>query len=427
MRQTTEDLLREYPLVREDEGITAGYDNIRPSLQSPIRMDDLSLYTDFPRHTLRYEDDIDKHLEELVAGKHSGANDIDNHTEPIVRETHKLVSALPHNIYNSKEGETYQRLLTSLINKLVTQFEQLKAENAQLARQSQSLQDQVAELKLQIAQLRRQHLDEVKRARQTQLAASETAAKYRHEIDLLRTKLIKYKGLYDEQARLSALPLLKPQSSPRPALPPKLPQSAASNLPSVRYDNDELKKTIKQILADLQVPRPDEPKPRVDQPTSKASTEPPKDSSANSEVDVASFEKLIKDLINTIGKTPITNTTKENQAVAQMHSATHTRTTDYDSAPHEDKKLEVVVNCFFRDMKDANAEKQDATTDPKEVAEAPLQKVADEPIMATEVIKKDKPKCKQCHSQDVVECTEDLGSASTSDTVNLMGEYKWII
>ncbi len=37
----------------------------------------------------------DKNLEELVAGKHSGANDIDSSTEPIVRETHKLVSALP--------------------------------------------------------------------------------------------------------------------------------------------------------------------------------------------------------------------------------------------------------------------------------------------------------------------------------------------
>lgn len=426
MRQTTEDLLREYPLVREDEGITAGYDDIRPLPHSPVQINDLSLYTDFPRHTRQYEDEIDKHLEELVAGRHSGVDDIGDYTEPIVRETHKLVSALPHNIYNSKEGETYQRLLTSSINKLVTQFEQLKAENAQLARQSQYLQDQVAELKLQVAQLRRQHHDEENRAQQTQLAASETAAKYRQEIDLLRTKLIKYKRLYDEQARLNVLPLSRSQPAPRPALPPKAPQSAASNLPSVRYDNDELRNTIKQILAEL-VPQPEEPKPRADEATSKAPTEPRKDLSAGSNADVASCERLIKDLVSTIRKNQTTNTTQENQTVSPTHPTTHTKAAKHESAPQEDRKLEVVVNCFFKDIKDANVQKQDATADPKEVADAPLEKVADGPNVATEVIKKDKPRCKQCHSEDVVECTEDLGSAPASDTVNLMGEYKWTI
>lgn len=112
-------------------------------------------------------------------------------TELIIRETHKLVSTLPAAITGSKEGETYQKLLTSSINKLVKQFESVKRE---LAGKKRELMDKKRELASKDR--------EVKNIKLHQASAETKLGQFqRDNSELLRIKLIKYRNLYTESQK----------------------------------------------------------------------------------------------------------------------------------------------------------------------------------------------------------------------------------
>ncbi|CAK7901458.1 hypothetical protein CAAN1_23S01046 [[Candida] anglica] len=166
---------------------------------SPIKykssFDDLSIYSDFNKEN----DTIDKELKKYI-GKTSVLEE-ENKTELIIQETHYLVNNVPSNIMNNKEGENYQKLLASSINKLVKQLEITKIENNELKKKQENisnLKDQVYKLENNLKDFRNTNENLRKQLNERIIKTNQNVSSNK-ECELLRKKLIKYKNLYDEK------------------------------------------------------------------------------------------------------------------------------------------------------------------------------------------------------------------------------------
>lgn len=161
------------------------------------------------------EHNIDKFLDRL---NRADLFDGGDNTEPIIRETHKLIKNVPRSITSSKEGEMYSKLLTSSIHKLISSYEAVRRENRDhenvgsenrvlaeknttLANDNRRLRDKIAEVNQENSRLR----DAVEQAnRRAKQVVPQQNSQYKRENELLREKLIKYKQLAEVRQQENA-------------------------------------------------------------------------------------------------------------------------------------------------------------------------------------------------------------------------------
>lgn len=121
-------------------------------------------------------------------------------TELLIKETHKLINTVPDSITSSKEGEAYQKLLTTSINKLIKQVETMKRDLDKRDSEVKSSRIQLSNLEMKMGLYQRENNDLKKELNQAK-RRSVTPQTDTRENDLLRTKLIKYRNLYTEAER----------------------------------------------------------------------------------------------------------------------------------------------------------------------------------------------------------------------------------
>lgn len=121
-------------------------------------------------------------------------------TELLIKETHKLINTVPPSITSSKEGEAYQKMLTTSINKLIKQVESMKRDLENRDNEAKNHRIQLSNLEMKMGLYQRENSDLKKELNQVK-KRSVTPQNESRENDLLRTKLIKYRNLYTEVDR----------------------------------------------------------------------------------------------------------------------------------------------------------------------------------------------------------------------------------
>ncbi|CAH2355508.1 hypothetical protein CLIB1423_27S01178 [[Candida] railenensis] len=386
MIESTEDLLNEYPRMRDVINFTDDNEEIQFNkdigrLNRRSKIDDLTVFSDFNDNVT--SDSIDREIENLLKdsnvparNKRDSLNFDDDlgsdKTELIIRETHKLINSIPHGVFSSTQGENYQNLLTSSINKLVAQLEEVKMENRRLRNERAELsahgKDQVAKLNEQVIkfELENRQLKSQLKIKENEASAKSLASD--KERNLLRSKLIKYKQLYDNKVKEERSNQLKEHS--------KVEEN------KVKMDDDSLKELVLKIIRENESKQGavkkesehDEDKEnQISEPNEKLS-------SATSKVasEIASLISAVESKKRKVKFTELNEEVKlDPPAVEQSHER---------SEPAAD----IVLKC---------------------VIEYPSESV--------------KGKCNQCNSEEVLPKERFIDSGS--DTVNLMGEYKWTI
>lgn len=121
-------------------------------------------------------------------------------TELLIKETHKLINTVPSSITSSKEGEAYQKILATSINKLIKQVEDMKRDLERKDTEVKNSRIQVSNLEMKLSL--HQKLNSDLKRENTQLRRRPSGSqKDSRENELLRTKLIKYRNLYTEVNR----------------------------------------------------------------------------------------------------------------------------------------------------------------------------------------------------------------------------------
>ncbi|CUM57618.1 unnamed protein product [Debaryomyces tyrocola] len=121
-------------------------------------------------------------------------------TELLIKETHKLINTVPASITSSKEGEAYQKMLTTSLNKLIKQVESMKRDLENRDNEAKNHRTQLSNLEMKVGLYQRENSDLKKELSQVK-KRSVTPQNDSRENDLLRTKLIKYRNLYTEADR----------------------------------------------------------------------------------------------------------------------------------------------------------------------------------------------------------------------------------
>ena len=144
-------------------------------------------------------DDVDEEIQKILdsTSVKKATNDVEEQdkSELLIRETHKLVNSLPISTTSNKEGEIYQSLLTSSINKLIEQYEKTKSLSKLKTKEARNLKEQVKNLESNVEILRQENMDYKREISRLRSGTNEDSKK---EKELLRTKLIKYKNLVTE-------------------------------------------------------------------------------------------------------------------------------------------------------------------------------------------------------------------------------------
>lgn len=119
-------------------------------------------------------------------------------TDLLIRETHNLINDVPSSIMATKEGEEYQKTISILINKLVRKCESLTVENDRL--KSNDQKPVIDQLKSRVEALTKSnelHKNDLQEQNEDFLKMLNESNSLKHENELLRSKLIKYKNLYE--------------------------------------------------------------------------------------------------------------------------------------------------------------------------------------------------------------------------------------
>ena len=80
-------------------------------------------------------------------------------TELLIKETHKLINTVPASITSSKEGEAYQKMLTTSINKLIKQVESMKRDLENRDNEAKSHRIQLSNLEMKMGLYQRENND----------------------------------------------------------------------------------------------------------------------------------------------------------------------------------------------------------------------------------------------------------------------------
>lgn len=162
---------------------------------------------------------------------------LDEKTEFIIKETHKVISKLPNSILGNKQSEKYSKVLNSLINQLIKSLDTYKEKNKVLKHQNEKIQNKLhiqnnfdskfksenSILKKEIEMIQKKKFDlnslncknqdlekeitllkknnenlqkELSMLKKEHVMAQPFDSQLLKENNLLRSKLIKYKDLY---------------------------------------------------------------------------------------------------------------------------------------------------------------------------------------------------------------------------------------
>lgn len=122
----------------------------------------------------------------------------------LIENTHKLIKLIPTNISSSAEFENYQKLLKSSTAKLVRRLRQEVDKNQVLTDKMSTLENRAkkqANLEVEVRSLRSANADlrrQNEELRQKDMLPDPLVAR---DNELLRQKLAKYKGLYEESVK----------------------------------------------------------------------------------------------------------------------------------------------------------------------------------------------------------------------------------
>lgn len=138
----------------------------------------------------RDDSSVDREIDRFIAHEPYG---IEDHTDHVLRDTHKTISSIPPSILASSDGEKYHAVLSASLSKLTREMESLRHENNLLRDRSYSSDYRIRELEARVSQL------QVENARLTsEHKAAPIDKSTRRANELLRAKLLKYKRLNDE-------------------------------------------------------------------------------------------------------------------------------------------------------------------------------------------------------------------------------------
>ena len=147
-------------------------------------------------------------IEEDLIGMNKEVDDISNHegiklqkTELLLKETHNLINNIPISL-ETKQSENYSNLLQESLKKLVKKFELVAIENENLKNSGDKLS--IQHLKTRIQNLNKtndSYKHELNNLTEDYTKVLNDNNDLKNKNDLLRTKLIKYKELYEEEKR----------------------------------------------------------------------------------------------------------------------------------------------------------------------------------------------------------------------------------
>lgn len=122
----------------------------------------------------------------------------------LIENTHKLIKLIPNNISSSAEFENYQLLLKSSTAKLVRRLRQEVDKNQALTAKIGAYENRVkkqADLEMEVRSLRSANADLRRQNDELRLQDLVPDPLLARDNELLRQKLVKYKGLYEESVK----------------------------------------------------------------------------------------------------------------------------------------------------------------------------------------------------------------------------------
>jgi cell division protein FtsB len=161
------------------------------------------------------ERNIDQYINNKIDSENANSDPfVDDLSQVLIWESHKLIDDIPASIASNQEGEKYIKLLRSCIEKVLKTVSSQQSQISLINRRNNDLKFQVNKLKLSQEQLQQQnsHLQQVNASiaqKNVQLKQSvlelqndsghsiEDIDRLQQENRLLRDKLIKYKNLYE--------------------------------------------------------------------------------------------------------------------------------------------------------------------------------------------------------------------------------------
>lgn len=281
-------------------------------------------------------------------------------TELLIKETHKLINTVPASITSSKEGEAYQKMLTTSINKLIKQVESMKRDLENRDNEAKSHRIQLSNLEMKMGLYQRENNDLKKELNQVK-KRSVIPQNESRENDLLRTKLIKYRNLYTEadrenqelKSKHNGEPVKESASQQMPVREQPRPtgQADAAEMPSGINPIDRkslLQDVYKQRLVELQNQLSDiiddvkdePPQPEI-RPVLQPKLQPHETSKSNEMADahsqpslrmLAIFEDLVRAMKN------------ESDESKHVEKPIETQTTPNETSPNESVEQELMEN-----------------------------------------------------------------------------------
>lgn len=123
-------------------------------------------------------------------------------TELLIKETHKAINAIPKSVLENKDMEEYQKLITASIQKLAGKCESLSIENEALKNNDDKVIIQQLQHKINtLTKSNDMFKQEVSKQSDEFMSMLNENNDLKRENELLRTKLIKYKNLYETKEK----------------------------------------------------------------------------------------------------------------------------------------------------------------------------------------------------------------------------------
>ncbi|CCE82206.1 Piso0_001919 [Millerozyma farinosa CBS 7064] len=215
---------------------------------SPIKGKAMNLDIN-PKHSTSFTDTLDQEIDMLL--NNSVLDPLDDpepandKTELIIKETHNLINTLPAAILGDKEGENYQKVLNASINKLLKQFEKTRIDLQRKTSELAAAKNKLSSFELKVY-LQDQEITKFKKELSTRRPDA-TSKNDSDEKELLRSKLIKYRSLYNEAKKENE----DLRSSNTPKISEENKQGKSHS--SVRNKNDAMKEDKLKGFSDLEM------------------------------------------------------------------------------------------------------------------------------------------------------------------------------
>lgn len=127
----------------------------------------------------------------------------DDKTELLIEETHKAINSIPKSVLGNKDIDDYQKLISNSIEKLAAKCEALSVENESLKNNDDKVIIQQLQHKINaLNKTNDMYKQEVTKQSDEFMRMLNENNDLKRENELLRTKLVKYKNLYEAKERV---------------------------------------------------------------------------------------------------------------------------------------------------------------------------------------------------------------------------------